>query len=133
MQPEYQQRIMPPHLNYYQEPFNPPVKVEIQNPGGNSNVTVNLNINQSSAPLYIPYFKPEIIKKIFIGPTNNKINLFRILKGENNLDDEVMKLTTLMIRNIPVKTLQSDLLAFIDENFYGKYDYFYLPIDLKTH
>jgi len=47
-------------------------------------------------------------------------------------DEEVLSLTTLMIKNIPVKFLQGDMLKLIDKNFMGKYDYFYLPMDLKT-
>lgn len=43
------------------------------------------------------------VKKILIGPKNNTIDFDRILYGEENLDLEVMKLTTLMIRNIPIK------------------------------
>jgi hypothetical protein len=37
-----------------------------------------------------------------------------------------------MIKNIPMKFMQQDVLALINPNFYGKYDYFYLPMDLKT-
>ena len=44
----------------------------------------------------------------------------------------MLSLTTLMIKNIPVKFLQGDMLKLIDKNFMGKYDYFYLPMDLKT-
>ena len=43
-----------------------------------------------------------------------------------------MKCTTLMIRNITTKFMKNDLLKLIDANYYGKYDYFYLPIDLQT-
>ena len=69
---------------------------------------------------------------MLIGPKNNQINFFRILKAEENFDEEVLNLSTLMIRNIPIKFNQSDMLTLIDRNFYGKYDYFYLPMDLKT-
>ena len=72
-------------------------------------------------------------KKVFVGPKNNKVNLFRILKAEANFDHEILGQTTLMIKNIPVKTMQNELLSLIDQSFYGKYDYFYLPMDLKTH
>jgi hypothetical protein len=37
-----------------------------------------------------------------------------------------------MIKNIPMKFLQQDVLALINPRFYGKYNYFYLPMDLKT-
>ena len=47
-------------------------------------------------------------------------------------DLEVLKQTTLMIRNIPIKFSQTDLMALVNEKFEGQYDYFYLPKDLKT-
>jgi hypothetical protein len=41
--------------------------------------------------------------------------------------------TTLMIRNIPNKYTQKVLMQTIDEaSFYGRYDFFYLPIDFKN-
>ncbi|PNH07062.1 Protein MEI2-like 2 [Tetrabaena socialis] len=40
--------------------------------------------------------------------------------------------TTLMIKNIPNKYTQKMLLATIDEQFRGVYDFFYLPIDFKN-
>eukprot|EP00198_Chlamydomonas_reinhardtii_P010741 XP_001700078.1 RNA-binding protein [Chlamydomonas reinhardtii] len=42
------------------------------------------------------------------------------------------KRTTLMIKNIPNKYTQKMLLATIDEQFRGTYDFFYLPIDFKN-
>lgn len=72
-------------------------------------------------------------KKFYNNLKDNSINLFRILRAEQNQDEEVMRLTTLMIRNIPVRFMQNDMLKLIDKNFYGKYNYFYLPMDLRTH
>ena len=43
------------------------------------------------------------------------------------------KRTTIMIRNIPNKFKQGQLLIMINMNHQGKYDYFYLPMDLKVH
>ena len=43
------------------------------------------------------------MKKVLIGPKNNQIDFDRILFCQDNDDLEVMKLTTLMIRNIPIK------------------------------
>eukprot|EP01087_Luapelamoeba_hula_P013652 TRINITY_DN3903_c0_g1_i1.p1 TRINITY_DN3903_c0_g1~~TRINITY_DN3903_c0_g1_i1.p1 ORF type:complete len:1014 (-),score=195.59 TRINITY_DN3903_c0_g1_i1:223-3264(-) len=40
--------------------------------------------------------------------------------------------TTLMIKNIPNKYSQKMLLAAVDENHKGRYDFFYLPIDFKN-
>jgi hypothetical protein len=40
--------------------------------------------------------------------------------------------TTLMIKNIPNKYSQKMLLAAVDENHHGYYDFFYLPIDFKN-
>lgn len=37
-----------------------------------------------------------------------------------------------MLKNIPVKFSQRTMLALIDDKFYGAYNYFYLPKDLKT-
>lgn len=78
--------------------------------------------------------KNKVKKKVLIGPANNKINFNTILAGgsENEDDEGMHALTTLMIRNIPVKFLQADMLKLIDRNYFGKYDYFYLPMDLKT-
>ncbi|KDD71869.1 RNA recognition motif 2 [Helicosporidium sp. ATCC 50920] len=40
--------------------------------------------------------------------------------------------TTVMIKNIPNKYTQKMLLALIDADFRGEYDFFYLPIDFKN-
>jgi len=37
-----------------------------------------------------------------------------------------------MIKNIPIKFMQNHLLKLINKKFAGKFDYFYLPMDLKT-
>ena len=37
-----------------------------------------------------------------------------------------------MLKNIPNKYTQKMLLATIDEDFRGTYDFFYLPIDFKN-
>ena len=47
-------------------------------------------------------------------------------------DKEIQSQTTLMIKNIPVKFLQGDMLKLLNKNFTGKFDYFYLPMDLQT-
>jgi hypothetical protein len=42
------------------------------------------------------------------------------------------KRTTIMIRNIPNKFKQINLLDMINEAHGHQYDYFYLPMDLKV-
>jgi hypothetical protein len=41
--------------------------------------------------------------------------------------------TTVMIKNIPNKYTQKMLLERIDTKHFGRYDFFYLPIDLKNN
>ncbi|KAL2935604.1 Protein MEI2-like 4 [Bienertia sinuspersici] len=54
-----------------------------------------------------------------------ELNIERILRGDDNR-------TTLMIKNIPNKYTSKMLLATIDEQHRGKYDFIYLPIDFKN-
>ncbi|KXG20999.1 protein MEI2-like 3 isoform X2 [Sorghum bicolor] len=54
-----------------------------------------------------------------------ELDLDRIAKGEDSR-------TTLMIKNIPNKYNCKLLLAVIDENHRGTYDFIYLPIDFKN-
>lgn len=37
-----------------------------------------------------------------------------------------------MIKNIPAKFSQNDIKMIIDQFINGKYNYFYLPMDMKT-
>eukprot|EP00262_Sarcandra_glabra_P006435 TRINITY_DN1874_c0_g1_i1.p1 TRINITY_DN1874_c0_g1~~TRINITY_DN1874_c0_g1_i1.p1 ORF type:complete len:879 (-),score=189.07 TRINITY_DN1874_c0_g1_i1:587-3223(-) len=53
------------------------------------------------------------------------LDLDKIVSGEDNR-------TTLMIKNIPNKYTSKMLLAAIDENHRGTYDFLYLPIDFKN-
>ncbi|KAF5838586.1 RNA recognition motif 2-domain-containing protein [Dunaliella salina] len=53
------------------------------------------------------------------------LNPEKIQRGED-------RRTTLMIKNIPNKYTQKMLLATVDEQFKGTYDFFYLPIDFKN-
>ena len=60
-------------------------------------------------------------------PTNKfALNLEKILNGEDNR-------TTIMIKNIPNKYTQKMLLEKIDKLHARRYDFFYLPIDLKNN
>ncbi|KAL5564796.1 hypothetical protein UlMin_027960 [Ulmus minor] len=54
-----------------------------------------------------------------------ELDIDRILQGED-------KRTTLMIKNIPNKYTSKMLLAAIDEQCLGTYDFLYLPIDFKN-
>ncbi|XP_064962939.1 protein MEI2-like 2 isoform X5 [Musa acuminata AAA Group] len=53
------------------------------------------------------------------------LDLDKIVRGEDTR-------TTLMIKNIPNKYTSKMLLAAIDENHKGTYDFLYLPIDFKN-
>uniref|UniRef100_A0A0D9ZT20 RRM domain-containing protein n=1 Tax=Oryza glumipatula TaxID=40148 RepID=A0A0D9ZT20_9ORYZ len=55
-----------------------------------------------------------------------ELDIDRIAKGEDSR-------TTLMIKNIPNKYNCKLLLAVIDENHRGTYDFIYLPIDFKVY
>ncbi|KAE8671813.1 Protein MEI2-like 2 [Hibiscus syriacus] len=54
-----------------------------------------------------------------------QLDLDKIINGEDSR-------TTLMIKNIPNKYTSKMLLAAIDENHQGTYDFLYLPIDFKN-
>ncbi|XP_042373102.1 protein MEI2-like 4 isoform X1 [Zingiber officinale] len=54
-----------------------------------------------------------------------ELDIERIIRGEDSR-------TTLMIKNIPNKYTSKMLLAAIDENHHGTYDFIYLPIDFKN-
>ncbi|CAL9767869.1 unnamed protein product [Musa acuminata subsp. burmannicoides] len=54
-----------------------------------------------------------------------ELDIERIIRGEDSR-------TTLMIKNIPNKYTSKMLLAAIDENHRGTYDFIYLPIDFKN-
>lgn len=57
--------------------------------------------------------------------TRNEIDIYKIINNEE-------KRTTVMIRNIPNKFKQMTLLEMINAKNNGRYDYFYLPMDLKV-
>jgi len=61
--------------------------------------------------------KKSVKKQILIGPKNNQIDLKRILLCRQSYDEECESLTTLMIKNIPIKFLQQDMLHLINRNF----------------
>jgi len=56
---------------------------------------------------------------------NYELNIDRIMRGDDAR-------TTLMIKNIPNKYTSKMLLATIDEQHKGQYDFIYLPIDFKN-
>ena len=56
---------------------------------------------------------------------DNKIDFYAILNGMQNF-------TTVMIKNIPMRFSQQDMLNMIQERHRSTFDYFYLPMDLKS-
>jgi len=71
-------------------------------------------------------------KKVLNSVKQNRIDFNRILHSYKTNDLEILRQTTLMIKNIPMKFSQNDMLNIINEQSRGKYDFFYLPIDIKT-
>jgi len=53
------------------------------------------------------------------------LNVSRVEQGEDSR-------TTVMVKNIPNKYTQRNLLDLIDASYAGAYDFFYLPIDFKN-
>lgn len=64
-------------------------------------------------------------EKLYEEKLSNEVDIGRILNG-------IEQRTTIMVRNIPNKFKQKTLLEMINVRHFGKYDYFYLPMDLKV-
>ena len=71
-------------------------------------------------------------KKELKGPKNNQIEFERLLFAKSRSDTEILSQTTLMIKNIPIKFNHCDILELVNKKFEGKFDFFYLPKDLRT-
>ena len=54
---------------------------------------------------------------MLIGPKSNHIDFERIVNSQINQDTEIEKQTTLMIRNIPIKFNQFDMMDLFNEKF----------------
>merc|ERR1712066_1035458 len=53
--------------------------------------------------------------------------------GEISVDEDELRRTTVMMRNIPLEYSRADLLGLIDQQgFSGLYDLVYLPVDFRT-
>jgi hypothetical protein len=88
------------------------------------------HVEERQVPQYTHHYQKPVVCTIpteppLSNPANNKINFFAVLNGQEAL-------TTLMIRNIPMRFTQADILAMIEVNHANKFDYFYLPMDLKV-
>ncbi|KAG6661642.1 protein MEI2-like 2 isoform X4 [Carya illinoinensis] len=73
------------------------------------------------------------------GPSRRVENSWNLTDGQKQYQLDLDKIisgedfrTTLMIKNIPNKYTSKMLLAAIDENHQGTYDFIYLPIDFKN-
>lgn len=71
-------------------------------------------------------------KKELKGPKNNQIEFERLLFAKSRNDSEILSQTTLMIKNIPIKFNHDNILEMINRKFAEKFDFFYLPKDLRT-
>lgn len=67
---------------------------------------------------FAPVFKPRM--------NSFRLNIQQIVDGFDQR-------TTIMIKNIPNKYTQKMLLERLDTKHAGRYDFFYLPIDLKNN
>lgn len=65
-------------------------------------------------------------------PITNHIDIHNILRADELREGEILHYTTLMIKNIPTKFTKVQMLQLLDKNHRGKYNYFYLPIDLQN-
>merc|ERR1712176_628017 len=53
--------------------------------------------------------------------------------SESSVDQEGLRRTTVMIRNIPSEYTRADLLGLLDhQGFNGLYDFVYVPVDFQT-
>ncbi len=107
-----QQQIPPLRLNYsYQE-----------EDAKNSKEDVKEDVKEPAEAHQLPRDKPPMSQKHY---TSKDINLEDLLMGKDTR-------TTIMLKNIPNKFDQSTIIGLINRNHQDKYDYFYLPMDLKT-
>ena len=96
---------------------------QINNVSLNMNINFNTNINNIKP--YIPSSISNQNKKKKSEDINFNINIDNILSSQDTR-------TTIMIRNIPNKYDLQLLLEEVNEQFRGKYDFFYLPLDFEN-
>ncbi|KAJ0475845.1 putative RNA recognition motif domain, mei2/Mei2-like RNA recognition [Helianthus annuus] len=86
---------------------------------GRGALNEGLNLTERSHSRRVDYAVNQMGNKQY------QLDLQKIISGEDSR-------TTLMIKNIPNKYTSKMLLAAIDENHKGTYDFVYLPIDFKN-
>mmetsp|Transcript_70665 Transcript_70665/g.166602 ORF Transcript_70665/g.166602 Transcript_70665/m.166602 type:complete len:308 (+) Transcript_70665:93-1016(+) len=82
-------------------------------------------------PVWIPYSPPHAME----APSESEAEDSRSDDTAFRLELDTISIdprTTIMIKNIPNKYTQRNLLELIDQNNKGTYDFFYLPIDFKN-
>ena len=85
-------------------------------------ITIQDNLDRVDKETNIPYI---ISNMLHSGKSELEIDLKRIL-------DNKEKRTTIMIRNIPNRYTQYNIVDIININYRGLYDFIYLPTDLKV-
>ena len=85
-------------------------------------ITMQDNLDRVDKESNIPYI---ISNMLHSGKSELEIDLKRIL-------DNKEKRTTIMIRNIPNRYTQYNIVDIININYRGLYDFIYLPTDLKV-
>lgn len=113
------------HDKIFHEQPNLPSTIHIDAHQANQSMTQRQRAFQQPQPpvsgVTPPLSAPNEMPKL----ADNTLNFHAILNG-------IQTLTTVMIKNIPMRFSQQDLLQMIQQRHADTFDYFYLPMDLKT-